>query len=65
MVWTPAQNGRQSLDEGDLPVDTARQKEKRKTATIMEESSDEMHEKLKHGRSQTDLFSVWEWTDGS
>ena len=31
MVWTPPQNG-QSLIKDDLPADTARQKEKRKTA---------------------------------
>ena len=34
----------------DLIVDTARQ-EKRKTATIMEEPSDGLHEKQKHGKS--------------
>ena len=49
MVLTPPQNGRQLLAE-DLPVDTARQGEKWKTATIMEEPSDGLHEKQKHGR---------------
>ena len=48
MVWTPPYNGRYSLAKEDLPVDTARQKEKRKTATIMEEPSDGLHEKQKH-----------------
>ena len=47
MVWIPAQNGRQSLAEDNLPVDTVRQ-EKRKIATIIERS-DGLHEK-KHGR---------------
>ena len=32
-----------------LPVVTARQEEKGKTATIMEETSDGLHEKQKHG----------------
>ena len=50
MVWTPPQNGRQSLAKEDLPMDTARQGEKRKTAIIMEEPSDGFHEKQKHGR---------------
>ena len=36
MVWTPSQNGRQSLAKEDLPVDTARQEKKRKTATIFD-----------------------------
>ena len=40
----------QSLAKDDLPVDTARKEEKRKTATIMEEPSDGLHEKQKHGR---------------
>ena len=44
MVWTPPQNGRQSQAK-DLLVDTAQQEEKRKTATIMGESSDGLHEK--------------------
>ena len=34
----------------DLPMDTAPQEEKRKTATIMEEPSEGLHEKQKHGR---------------
>ena len=50
MVWTPSQNGRQSLAKEDLAVDTARQEKKRKTATIMEEPSDGLHEEQKHGR---------------
>ena len=35
--------------------------EKRKTAAVMEERSDGLHEKQKHGR----IFGVWEWMDGS
>jgi len=31
-------------------VDTARWKEKRKTTTIMEEPSDGLHDRQKHGR---------------
>ena len=58
MVWTPPQNGGQSLAK-DLPVDTAQQEKKRKTATIKEEPSDRLHEKQKHrrryGRRQTSL----------
>jgi hypothetical protein len=34
----------------DLPVVTARQEKKRKIATIMEEPSEGLHEKQKHGR---------------
>ena len=49
MVWTPPQNGRQSYAK-NLPVDTARQKEKRKIATIMEEPSEGLDEKQKPGR---------------
>ena len=41
----------------DLPVDTARLEEKRKTATFMEEPSDGLNEKLKH--------DIWEWIDRS
>ena len=67
MVWTPLQNGRQSLAKEDLPVDTARQEEKRKTATIMEEPSDGLHEKQKpgrrYGRGQTSLAFGSGWTD--
>jgi hypothetical protein len=33
----------------DLPVDTARKEGKIKTATIMKEPSDGLHEKQKHG----------------
>ena len=47
MVWTPSQNGRQSLAEEDLPVDSTLQ-EKRKTAAVMEEANDGLHEKQKH-----------------
>ena len=43
-------NGRQSLAKEVLPVDTAWQEEKRKTATIVEEPSDGLREKQKHGR---------------
>ena len=50
MVWTPSQNGRQSLAEEDLPVDTARQEKKRKIVTITEEPGDGLHEEQKHGR---------------
>ena len=42
MVWTPPQNRRQLSAKDDLSMDTARQEEKRKTATIMEEPSDFM-----------------------
>ena len=65
MVWTPPQNGRQSLAKSNLTVDTARQEKKRKTATIMEEPSDGLHEKKKlgrrYGRGQTSLAfgSIW------
>ena len=45
----------------NLPLDTARKKEKRKTATIVEESSDGLHENQKYGRR----YGVWEWMDGS
>ena len=34
-----------ALAEEDLPVDTARQEENRNTSTIMEETSDQIHEK--------------------
>ena len=37
------------VEEG-LPVDTAWQEEKRKTATVMEEPIGRLHEKQKHGR---------------
>ena len=47
MVWTPPQNGKLSLVKEDLPVDTSRQEEKRKTIAIMEEPSDG----LKRGRN--------------
>ena len=40
----------ESLAKEDVPVDTARLEEKRKTATIMEDPSNGLHEKLKHGR---------------
>ena len=66
MVWTPSQNGRQSLAEEDLPVDTAQQEKKRKTATIMEEPGDELHEEQRHGRGyggeQTSLAFGSGWT---
>ena len=66
MVWTPSQNGRQSLAEEDLPLDTARQKKKRKTATIMEEPGDGLHEEQRHGRGyggeQTSLAFGSGWT---
>ena len=66
MVWAPPQNGRQSLAKEDCPVDIVRQ-EKWKTATIMEEPSDKLHdEKQKHGRiygrRQTSLMFGSEWT---
>ena len=50
MLWPPPYNGRQSLAKENLPVDTARQEKKRKTATIMEEPSDGLYEKQKSGR---------------
>ena len=50
MARTPSYNGRHSLAEEDLPVVTARLEEKRKTATIMEEPGDGLHEKQRHGR---------------
>ena len=53
MVWIPPQNGRQSLAYEDLPVDIARQKEKKKTATIKEEPNDGLHEKQKHEGSHS------------
>ena len=66
MVWTPPQNGRQSLAKEDLKVDAAQQEEKRKTATIMEEPSDGHHEEQKHGRRygrrQTSLAFGSGWT---
>ena len=62
IVQTPPQNGKQSLTKENLPVDTARQEEKRKAATIMEEPSGGLHEKEKHGRrygrSQTFLAFI-------
>ena len=58
--------GRQSLAEEDLPVDTARQEKKRKTATIMEEPGDGLHEEQRHGRGyggeQTSLAFGSGWT---
>ena len=39
----------ESLAEEDLPVDTARYEKKRKTATIMEEPGDGLHEEQRHG----------------
>ena len=58
MVWTPPQNGRQSLAKEDLPVNIARKEKKRKTATIMEEPGDGLHEEQMP-------YGVWEWMDGS
>ena len=59
MIRTPPQNGRQSLVEEDLPVDTALSEEKREAVIIMEEPSDGPLEKQKHlrryGRIQTYL----------
>ena len=50
----------------DLPVDTARQEEKRKTATIMEELSNGLHEMQKPGRRYgRAIFGIWELMDGS
>ena len=51
MVCTPPKNVRQSLAKEDLSIDIARQEKKRKTATVMEEPSDGVHEKQQHGRS--------------
>ena len=38
------------LAKDDLPVNAAWKEEKRKTTTIMEEPSDELHDKQKHER---------------
>ena len=66
MVWTPPQNARQSLAKDDLPMNTARQEEKRKTAAFMKKPGDGLHEEQKHGRRYgIDIFGVWEWMDGS
>ena len=54
MEWT-AQNEGQLMAKEDLPLNTSRQEEKRKTTTIIEERSDRLHQKLKHG-----VFGVWE-----
>ena len=66
MVWKLHQNGGQLLAKKDIPVDTSWQEEKRKTATIMEEPSDRLHEKQKHGRRhggrQTSLAFRSGWT---
>ena len=59
MVWTPPSNERQSLAKEDLPVDIAQQEDKRKTATIMEELSDGLHDKQKRGRR----YDVQKWMD--
>ena len=51
----------------DLPRDTARWKEKRKTATIMEEPSDGLHENQNTWKEiwqNIDISGVWEWMDG-
>ena len=45
--------------EHDLLVDTARQEEKRKTATIMEEPSDGFHKKQKHEEDMAKDRNVW------
>ena len=62
MVWTPPQNGRQSFTKDDLPADTARQEDKRKTETVMEEPSDGLYEKQKYGRRLTYLVFGSGWT---
>ena len=49
MVWTPPYNGRWPLTE-DLPMDTARKEEERKTVKTMEEPIDGLHVKQKRGR---------------
>ena len=59
MVWTSPQNGIQSLAKEDLPVNNARQEEKRKTATIMEELSD--GEKQKPEQAMADDRHLWEY----
>ena len=43
------------MEEEYLPVDTARQEEKSNAEKIMEEQSDRLHEKQKHGRRHTSL----------
>ena len=54
------------LAEEDLPVDSARQEKRRKTATIMEEPGDGLHEEQRHGRGyggeQTSLAFGNGWT---
>ena len=50
MVWAPLYNELYSLAE-DLSVNTGCEEgEKKKTATIMEDPSDRLFEKQKHGR---------------
>ena len=50
IVWTPTNNGRESLVKEVLPVDITRKRGKRKATKIMEEPSDGLHEKQKHER---------------
>ena len=52
MAWACPQNGRQSLAKKDLLLDTARQEEETKTATIMEEPCDGLREKQKQERKK-------------
>ena len=47
----------------DLPVDTARWEEKRKTGTIMEASYDRLYKKQK--KQKTDIFRISECLDDS
>ena len=42
--------------EEDLPVDAARQDAKRKTLTVMEQTSDGLSEEKNHDRRQTSLM---------
>ena len=63
---TPPLNGRQSLAEEDLTEDTARQVEKGKTATIMDERSDGLEAEIcKKIWQKIDIFGVWKWLDGT
>ena len=55
-----------NIAKDDLPVDT-RQEEKSKTATIMEEPSDGVHEeqKLEEDKAEDKRLWRWEWMDAS
>ena len=65
MVWTPPSNGRHSLIEEHLPVDTAREEEKRKTVITVEEPSDLPQDMQKLGRSYGRRYMAFEKIEGS